>query len=375
MSAPVTVTAPSFAPMYTLPELAPIQLLLDDPCVNDILINTSREVFVEREGRLERTACVFSNEEALRDAAEAICRAVGRTLDPARPLVDARLADGSRVNIIAPPLSVDGTTISIRKFARSHITLDDMVARGSMSKPLGEFLKICGRCRLNIVISGGTGSGKTTLLNAISQFIDEGERVVTVEDAAELHLQKRHVVRLETRPLIVGEDEYSAVTTRDLVRNALRMRPDRIIVGEVRGPEAFDMMQAMNSGHEGSLTTVHANHPRDALFRLENMISMSGFGLPLRVIRGQISSALHLIIQISRSKDGQRRVTHVSEIVGMEGDVLTMQDLFEFHANPQDPSAGQWRFSGIIPRCFRRIAYWGQYNNLSEALGIHLPAL
>ncbi len=370
---PMEIHAPNWS---AIPELGPILPLLNDDSINDILINGHKEVFIERNGRLEKTSVSFANEAAVAALAHNIVKAVGRTLDETRPLVDARLADGSRVNVIAPPLAVDGTMISIRKFSRRKFSIDDMTKQGNVSPPLGEFLKVAGRCRMNIIISGGTGSGKTTLLNAISRHIEDWERVVTIEDSAELQLQQPHVVRLETQPLKVGGDPNEEVTIRDLVKNALRMRPDRIIVGEVRGPEAFDMMQAMNTGHEGSLTTIHANHPRDALARLENMISMANLNLPMRSVRAQIASAVHLIVQISRMRDGIRRVTYVSEIVGMEGDIITMNELFQYVTEGDGDDGkliGHFHWSGIIPRCLKRVAYYGELEHLTKALGIKVP--
>jgi len=348
--------------------------MLEDS-VTDILINGPDRVFVERYGKLEHVPVVFPSDAALLELGAAIAAQVGRSINPRKPLVDARLVDGSRVNIIAPPLAVDGTNISIRKFSRRPITLETMIEQKNMSQSLAEFLKICGRSRLNIIISGGTGSGKTTLLNAISQHIDPHERIVTIEDAAELRLQQPHVVRLETRPLSYGMDRDEEVNMRDLVRNALRMRPDRILVGEVRGPEAFDMMQAMNTGHEGSFTTIHANHPRDALSRLENMVNMANLNLPPLAIRQQIASAIHFIIQISRMRDGMRRITYVSEIVGMEGEVVTMQDLFTFHSQGETPEGkikGEFKWTGIMPRAVRRIAYYNQLDALSKAPGVRI---
>lgn len=348
--------------------------MLEDS-VTDILINGPDRVFVERYGKLEHVPVVFPSETALLELAAAIAAQVGRVMDLKRPVVDARLPDGSRVNIIAPPLAVDGTTISIRKFSKRPITLDVMVEQGNLSQSLADFLKLCGKCRLNIIISGGTGSGKTTLLNAISEHIDPHERIVTIEDAAELRLQQPHVVRLETRPFAVGMSRDDEVTMRDLVKNALRMRPDRILVGEVRGPEAFDMMQAMNTGHEGSFTTVHANHPRDAVARLENMVNMANLNLPPLAIRQQIASAIHFIIQISRMRDGVRRVAFVSEVVGMEGEVISMQDLFSFKSEGEvnGKMKGDTRWTGIMPRAVKRMAYYGQSEALSKALGIKLP--
>ena len=349
--------------------------LLEDDSINDILINGPDAIFVEREGHLEPTNIRFSSDADVLAVARYIVEEMGRKLDLRRPLADTRLADGSRINIIAPPLSIDGTTISIRKFARKEITLDDMAANENISQSLAEFLKVCGKCRLNIIISGGTGSGKTTLLNAISRYIDPSERVVTIEDAAELRLQQPHVIRLESRPSGPGIGKEEEVSMRDLVKNALRMRPDRIIMGECRGDEAFDMMQAMNTGHEGSLTTVHANHPRDALSRLENMVSMASMNIPPKSLRYQLSSALHLIVQISRMRDGKRRITHVSEIVGMEGEIITMHDLFNYVSEGEDEKGnmrGKFVWSGIMPRFIRRVAYYGEQDRLQEALGIKL---
>lgn len=357
-------------------DMGPLAALMQDDTVSDILINGPGEIFVERRGKLEPTSLQFASEADLRSLAERIVSAVGRVLEPERPLVDARLADGSRVNVIAPPLAVDGTSVSIRKFSRDKISIDDMVAYGSVSAAVGEFLKVAGHCRMNIIISGGTGSGKTTLLNAISRSIEATERVVTIEDAVELQLQQPHVVRLETRPMAPGGDAGAEVSIRDLLKNALRMRPDRIIVGEVRGAEAFDMMQAMNTGHEGSLTTIHANHPRDALARLENMISMANLNIPMRSVRAQIASALHLIIQSSRMRDGVRRITYISEIAGMEGDIITMNDLFTFVVDGEEEDGrlkGHFQWSGILPRCLKRVAYYGELERLSRALGIRIP--
>lgn len=347
-----------------------------DDTVTDILVNGTNSIFVERRGRMENTEFRFETEAEVLEIAERIVAAVGREINPARPYVDARLADGSRVNIIAPPLAVDGTTISIRKFSRQAITLDIMAKQENISLQMAEFLKAAGKCRLNIIISGGTGSGKTTLLNAISGYIDDKERIVTIEDAAELQLQQQQVVRLETRP--VDSENTEEVTIRDLLRNALRMRPDRILVGEVRGAEAFDMMQAMNTGHEGSLATIHANHPRDAIARLENMISMANLNLPPKAIRAQIASALHIIVQVSRMRDGVRRITHITEITGMEGDLITMQDLFQYvpkQMNKDGILEGNFQYMQIVPRFIRRVAYWGEAERLSKALGITMPNL
>lgn len=350
--------------------------LLEDPEVNDILINRYDDVYIERKGILEKTHIQFNSEREVVVLAKQIMAAINRDYNPHRPLMDARLLDGSRVNIIAPPLAVDGTGISIRKFSEKKLTLENMREQGNISESLQKLLEICGYCRLNIIISGGTGAGKTTLLNAISNHIGQEERVVTIEDAAELQLQKPHVVRLETKPLSLRNCPEDEVSMRDLVKNALRMRPDRIIVGEVRGPEAFDMLQAMNTGHEGSLSTVHANHPRDALSRIENMISMANLQIDSRAIRQQISSALNLIIQISRMRDGKRRVTFVSEIVGMEGDTITMQELFHYQVKGEDENGGiigKFKWTGIMPRFIRRVGYYGKAREMEDALGVKIP--
>lgn len=353
--------------------------LLLDHSVNDILINGYDDIYVERRGILEKTDISFQNEQEVRDLAHYIVELVGRHLEDSRPMVDARLADGSRVNIIAPPLAVDGTTISIRKFSPRKLSLDDMAEQGSMSQAMCEFLKIAAACRMNIIISGGTGSGKTTLLNAISNHINEWERVVTIEDAAELQLQRAHVVRLESQPAMFGENAKEEVTIRDLVKNALRMRPDRIILGEVRGAEAFDMLQAMNTGHEGSMATIHANHPRDALMRLDNIVSMANINATVRGVRMQVASAIHLIVQVSRQANGSRRVSFISEIAGMEGDMITMNELFNCNkenANGVSLSTeGTFKWTGIMPRCLKRVAYYGEIEHLSKALGIRIPRL
>lgn len=364
--------------LQAIERLAPLRPLLEAEEINDVLINSDRSVYIERLGRLEKSAVRFETDEEVFKLAEEIAGRIGRSINPQRPLVDARLPDGSRVNIIAPPLSVDGTMISIRKFGKHVVTIDRMIAQGNISPALGEFLKVVGKCRLNIIVSGGTGSGKTTLLNAISQHIEPTERIVTIEDAAELKLLQPHVVRLESKPFNFGRRREEEVTIRDLVKNALRMRPDRIIVGEVRGAEAFDMMQAMNTGHEGSLTTVHANHPRDAMARIENMMNMSNLGLASAGIRTQIASAVHLVIQISRMRDGNRRVTYVSEVVGMESDIITMQDLFTYQTKGEDKDGtliGEFRWSGIMPRFLRRVAYYGESERLAKALNVRLPSL
>jgi pilus assembly protein CpaF len=330
--------------------LGPLEPLLHDPAVTDIMVNGPDQIYIERHGKLELTDIAFRDRQHVMMVATRICAKVNRRIDEANALVDARLDDGSRVNIIIPPLALDGPYISIRKFAKRPITLEMMVRSGNISAQMCEVLSIASACRLNIIISGGTGAGKTTLLNALSRRIDHGERIVTIEDTAELQLQQPHVLRHETRQANVeGEGE---VTMRDLVRNALRMRPDRIILGEARGAEAFDMLQAMNTGHEGSMSTIHANRPREALARLENMICMSGIALPGKAIRSQIADAIDLIVQIKRCRDGVRRVTHVVEVIGMEHDVITTQDLFayEYEGTGEDGKfKGEWRCSGILP--------------------------
>lgn len=360
-----------------LQDLGPISPLLQDDTVNDILINGHDEIYVERAGKLEKTSITMSSDAEVLKLAKKIAETVGRKLDSRRPLVDARLLDGSRVNIVAPPLAVDSTTISIRKFAKKAITLDNMVEQQNISDSLAEIFRIAAGSRMNIMISGGTGAGKTTLLNAISDSIGGDERIVTIEDSAELKLAQPHVIRMETKPLDLDRGRNEEVTIRDLVKNALRMRPDRIIVGEVRGPEAFDMLQAMNTGHEGSMSTIHANHPRDALSRLENMVMMANLGIPPQAIRHQIASALNLIVQISRMRDGHRRITYITEICGMEGDVITMQDLFSFvpdgRVDKQGRMTGKYKWSGIMPRFVHRVGYWGYHERLSKALGVALP--
>jgi pilus assembly protein CpaF len=306
--------------------LGPLEPLLADEAISEIMVNGPKHVYVEQRGKLTLTGVQFRDNAHVQAVATRIVTAIGRRIDETTPLCDARLMDGSRVNIIIPPLAIDGPTITIRKFSKKKITLDTMMKFNSISPQMASVLQIAGRARCNIIISGGTGSGKTTLLNALSQMIDHGERIVTIEDAAELQLQQPHVVRLETRP--ANLEGHGEITMRDLLKNALRMRPDRIIVGETRGGEAVDMLQAMNTGHDGSLSTVHANRPREALMRLENMVGLAGINLAPRAIRMQIASAVDMIIQVSRMRDGSRRITHISEITGMEGEVITMQDLF-----------------------------------------------
>ncbi|HMS20834.1 CpaF family protein, partial [uncultured Sphingorhabdus sp.] len=340
--------------------LGPLEPLLQDNSITDILVNGPEVVFVERKGVLERVETRFKDDKHLLRIIQKIVSAVGRRVDESSPFVDARLPDGSRVNAIVPPLAVDGSLLSIRKFAKIPINMEKLSELGSVPTPIAEVLKGVVRARRNVLISGGTGSGKTTLLNAMSAFIDERERIVTIEDSAELQLQQSHVARLETRPPnIEGKGE---VTQRDLVKNALRMRPDRIIVGEVRAGEAFDMLQAMNTGHDGSMTTVHANTPRDALSRIEQMIGMSGIDISPRSARAQIASALNVVVQIGRLSDGRRRLLSLSEIVGMEGETITMQEIFRFRMQGRDENnmvIGHFEATGIRPKLLEDLAAHG----------------
>src|SRR5438094_1013647 len=344
--------------------LGPLEPLLEDPTISDILVNTCKNVYVERAGMLEKTNVVFKDDAHLMQIIERIVSAVGRRVDESSPMVDARLSDGSRVNAIIPPLAIDGPILSIRRFGHVPLQSDDLLANRSLTPQMLELLKGAIKSRLNIVISGGTGAGKTTLLNCLSGFISDKERIVTIEDSAELLLKQEHVVRLECRPPNV--EGKGAVKQRQLLINALRMRPDRIVVGEVRGEEALDMLQAMNTGHDGSLTTVHANTPRDALARMETMIAMGATNLPERAMRQQIASAIQIVIQQSRFSDGTRKVTSVSEITGMEGDVITMQEIFLFEklGVAQDGKViGRFRATGVRPKACERL----------KASGIHLP--
>jgi pilus assembly protein CpaF len=340
--------------------LGPLEPLLKDPTITDILVNGHDRVFVERYGVLEPSAARFKDEKHLLRIIQKIVSAVGRRIDESSPLVDARLADGSRVNAVVPPLALDGSLLSIRKFARVPISMDRLVEIGSVPLQMAEVLKAVVGSRRNVLISGGTGSGKTTLLNAMSAYIDGRERIVTIEDSAELQLQQEHVARLETRPRnIEGKGE---ITQRDLVKNALRMRPDRIIVGEVRAGEAFDMLQAMNTGHEGSMTTVHANTPRDALSRVEQMIGMSGIDIPAKSSRAQIASALNVVVQVARLSDGRRKLVSISEITGMEGDVVTMQEIFRFRQSGVGSDGivqGRFEATGIRPRFLEQVIAHG----------------
>ena len=349
--------------------LGPLEPLLADDEITDIMVNGPYQVYVERRGKLELTDVKFKDNTHVMNIATRIVTKIGRRIDESSPLVDARLEDGSRVNIIAPPLAIDGTSISIRKFAKKSITLDIMEGQRNISPAMAKVLKIASRCRLNVLISGGTGSGKTTLLNALSQMIDGGERVVTIEDAAELQLQQPHVVRLETRP--ANLEGQGQIDMRDLVKNALRMRPDRIILGEVRGAEALDMLQAMNTGHDGSLGTVHANNPREGLTRLENIVAMAGVNWPTHAVRNQIAGALDLIVQVSRMRDGVRRVTRISEVVGMEGEVITTQDLFTFEFTGEGADGrlqGDFKWSGLRPHFTEKARYFGLDRALLDAL-------
>ncbi|KAA1011334.1 CpaF family protein [Paraburkholderia panacisoli] len=349
--------------------LGPIQPLLADETITDVLVNGPDQVYVERHGRLELTPFKFRDNAHVINVAQRIAAGVGRRVDESSPMVDARLADGSRVNVVLPPLAIHGATISIRKFSKRNITLHRMAQQGNMSQQMANLLKLASTCRLNIIVSGGTGSGKTTLLNALSHFIGLGERTITIEDAAELQLVQPHVVSLETRP--ENAEGLGGVAQRDLVRNALRMRPDRIILGETRGPEAFDVLQAMNTGHDGSMTTIHANTPRDGITRLESMVMMANGNLPLLSIRRQIASAVHLIVQIERMRDGMRRVTRITELVGMEGDVIITQELFTFRYDAtaySEEVKGVYESALVRPAFAARAAYYGLEEALLEAM-------
>jgi pilus assembly protein CpaF len=347
--------------------LGPLEALMRDPAVSDILINGYDVVYVERNGRLERTDVAFTDARHLLHIIQRIVGQIGRRVDETSPMVDARLPDGSRLNAIIPPLALDGALVSIRRFGARPLTTTDLVARGAMTQEMLRFLSACVQARLNALISGGAGSGKTTLLNALSAFIPPEERVITIEDAAELRLQQGHVGRLETRPH--NSEGIGEVSTRDLVKNALRMRPDRIIIGECRGPEALDMLQAMNTGHEGSLTTIHANDTRDALGRLEVMVGMTGFDLPMWVIRRQIASAIHVIVQAARLPGGARKVVKISEVAGLEGDNITMHDLFVFKQTGVVEEAGVRRAQG----CFHATGLRPHYTDRLAAAGLNLP--
>jgi pilus assembly protein CpaF len=340
--------------------LGPIEPFMHDPAVTDILVNTYRQVYVERSGKLHLTSARFKDEAHLKKIIDRIVSAVGRRIDESTPMVDARLADGSRVNVIIPPLAVDGAMLSIRRFAADPLELEDLISLTTLTPEIGEFLKGIVKARLNVLISGGTGTGKTTLLNVLSRFIPSDDRIITIEDSAELQLKQEHVVRLEMKPAnIEGKGE---IAQRDLVRNSLRMRPDRIIVGEVRGAEVLDMLQAMNTGHDGSLTTIHANSPRDALLRLETLVAMSGLNIPNDAVRRYICSALDVIIQVARLVDGGRKLVSLQEIVGMEGNIITMQELFEFQQTGMGADGrvqGVFRSTGVMPHFVDRFKALG----------------
>src|SRR5580700_3946719 len=348
----------------------PLEPLLGRDDIADIMVNGATRTFIEVGGKIQLTNIRFRDNAQLMNVCQRIVSQVGRRVDDSSPICDARLADGSRVNVIAPPLAIDGPVLTIRKFRKDKLTLDQLVRFGSISPEGGEILKIIGRVRCNVLISGGTGSGKTTLLNCMTNYIDTDERVITCEDAAELQLQQPHVVRLETRPPNI--EGSGAITMRDLVKNCLRMRPERIIVGEVRGPEAFDLLQAMNTGHDGSMGTLHANSPREALSRLESMITMGGFALPPRTLREMIVTSIDVIVQAARLRDGSRRITHITEVLGFEGDVVTMQDLMLYEVTGEDSSGrlkGRHRSTGIgRPRFWERARYYGEEERLARAL-------
>ncbi len=340
--------------------LGPLETLLREEDITEIMVNGHGNVFVERRGRIETTSKQFVDDRQVRLVIERIIAPLGRRLDESSPMVDARLPDGSRVNAIIEPLSIDGPTLTIRRFGTKRMGIEDLIALGSITPPVVDFLRACVEARLNILVSGGTGSGKTTLLNTLSGFIPRAERIVTIEDAAELKLNQPHVVRLESRP--PNLEGRGAITIRDLVRNSLRMRPDRIVVGECRGGEALDMLQAMNTGHDGSLTTIHANTPRDALARVETLVLMSGYDLPVRAIREQAAGAIDLVVQVARLRDGSRRVTSVSEVIGMEGDVVTMQELVKYHQRGVDSQSkvlGEFEPTGVQPNCLQRFEEMG----------------
>ncbi|WP_306152748.1 CpaF family protein [Roseovarius sp. MMSF_3281] len=340
--------------------LGPLETLLQDDTVNDILVNGPQQIFVERDGRLELSDVTFKDEKHLLRIIDKIVSAVGRRVDESNPYVDARLADGSRFNAMVPPIAVDGSLVSIRKFKKDKLGIDDLVNFGAFSEEMAAYLQAAVACRLNIIVSGGTGSGKTTTLNALSSFIDNAERILTIEDTAELQLQQIHVGRMESRPPNVeGKGE---VSPRDCLKNALRMRPDRIIVGETRGEEVIDMLQAMNTGHDGSMTTIHANNPRDGVARLENMIAMSGIEMPIKAVRSQIASAVNLIVQASRLQDGSRRMTSITEVTGMEGDVISMQEIFRFQRvglTPDNKIIGHFTGTGVRSNFSERFRLWG----------------
>jgi pilus assembly protein CpaF len=355
----------------------PIQTLLDDPEITEVMVNGAHNVYIERKGKLERTSVQFEDDTQVLRVIDRIVTPLGRRVDADTPTVDARLPDGSRVNAVIPPVAIDGPTITIRKFTKGRLKIEQLIDLGSITRNMADFVRACVVSRLNIVISGGTGSGKTTLLNVLSEYIPNDERIVTIEDAAELQLQQDHVVRMETKP--PNSEGRNAVTIRDLVRNSLRMRPDRIVVGEVRGGEALDMLQAMNTGHDGSLTTIHANSPRDSISRMETLCLMAGMDLPVRVIREQIASAVDLVVQQSRLRDGSRKVTSITEVAGMEGDTVVMTDIFRFEqtgVSSDNRVLGELKPTGIRPLFYPRLEISGFKlgpevfgANLSEILG------
>ena len=340
--------------------LGPLEQLLSDPTISDILVNSPYKIYIERGGKLERSGVTFNDNEHVMRVIERIVSTVGRRIDESSPMVDARLPDGSRVNAVIPPIALDGPSLSIRRFGKNPLKLDALVQKGAMTKEMAELLKMCVKAKLNIIISGGTGSGKTTLLNALSSFIPEDERVVTIEDAAELMMQQPHVVRLETRPKnIEGKGD---VTARDCVRNALRMRPDRVVIGETRGEEAIDMLQAMNTGHDGSMSTIHANNPRDAMLRIEMMIQMAGMKLTERAMRQQIASAVNLVVQASRLSDGSRRVTYISEVIGLDENEVKINEIFRYEREGVDEKGkviGKHRAAGTKPELVERLRISG----------------
>lgn len=358
--------------LNTIAGLGPIQPLLEDPSITEIMVNGPDTIFIERRGKVELTRIRFENELELRQIIDRIIEPLGRHIDGNHPMVDARLPDGSRVNAIIPPCSIDGSTLTIRKFSKEKLTVKDLITYGSLTTYMAEFLRVCVASRLNVVISGGTGSGKTTTLNVLSSFIPEEERVITIEDAAELQLQQEHVVRLETKPPdFAGENE---VTIRALVRNALRMRPERIIIGECRGGEAIDMLQAMNTGHDGSMTTVHANSPRDSISRLETLCLMAGMDLPVDVVRRQIASAIDLIVQQTRLRDGRRLITNITEVVGMESNTVVMTDIYRFDQTGVDANGkvlGELKATGIRPQFMSKLEASG-FKLGPEIFGAHV---